>query len=53
MKTVFSRWLEVSPKRGEEIGVYEVEVYARDYVITERFMDSFIVRVVGKPPPRK
>ena len=35
------------PTMEDHAGVYEIEVYAKDYVINERLLDTFTVNVLG------
>ena len=43
----YGRWLEILPTEERHSGEYEITVYAKDYIINERVIDTFTVTVLG------
>ena len=42
-----SRWVNIDPTLESHTGVYNVEVFAEDYIISKRLLDTFKVTVIG------
>lgn len=42
-----SRWINIDPTEEWHAGTYDIDVYAKDYIIAERLLDKFKVTVIG------